>query len=237
MTIKYEEVLPKNKFAMMDFYNFYNGLYTKNFIENERESFTNFINYLNKSQNEIEWNYHIILAKNAHDIIIGGIIFNYFTKTNSIVIEFIVVENEYRCKHVATRLFNQSLKIGNIDARLNKKKHLDYVFCEVESTELSNNSMNHLYFWNARLMKRIMFEYIQPPLSKNLNAVYGLWFICRSMKNTNNDTLPTSLLISIIYDYMKYSMGIDDPTHNSEYISMNFQLSSVNEVELISVLK
>ena len=234
--ITYEDVTPEDRVAMADFSVFYAGMYTKAFPDdNERESLVNFIAYLKRSVTTPDWTYHILLAKDDQGVVIGGAIFNYFAKSNAVVVEFIVVDEQQRSKHLGSRLFDQILEVGDKDARAHGKKGLEYAFCEVESPEAAKNGVGHLHFWDTNWMKRLNFEYVQPALSSDQEPVTGLWFVCRSRTKKDIVSLPSSLVKSVVYDYVNYSMSVEDPMKNKDYAAMDAQLSAVKDVALLPI--
>jgi hypothetical protein len=236
-TLSYVEVSLKDKKSVSDLGRFYTDIYMENFPNpDERESLNNLLYYLKKAETTDKYKYHITLAKDNNGNVVGGAIFNYFYKSNSAVIEFIVVKTDMQSSGIGTQIYEHILKTMEYDARKANKKKLDYIFCEIDSPEngkLSNDK--YLYFWNKYKYRHINFSYIQPSLSPSQAPVSGLWFIVSSQSATDLSKVTGELIISVIHDYMKYAMQIDNPNKNSSFIKMKGELLSkpVNVIRII----
>lgn len=116
---------------------FYCVLYSKEFPdENERESLDNILFQAKRMKDLDKCNYYCILALMGRKIV-GGLIGDYFAKSNSGVIEFIVVSRDVRRQNIGTSLINNFIDFCNKDARRPKKSinGIDYCFFEVENPE------------------------------------------------------------------------------------------------------
>ena len=232
----FEEVTLKNKETVSEFAIFYTGVYMENFPDpNERETFDNFLAYLKNAQTADKYRYHIILAKDINNNIIGGGIFDYFEKPNAGVIEFIAVKNNSQSGGIGTLIYNKILEIMSADAHETRKKRLEYVFCEIDSPDYSKAEIKkYLYFWNKCNFWRLNFSYVQPPLSQNQSPVTGLWFTV-SPQIGNCSEIKGELVINVLSDYMKYAMQIDNPEENQCFQKMRDEILS-KEIRLLSIL-
>ena len=115
-------------------------------------------------------------------------------------------------------------------------KPLDYICCEIDSPEYSKAEIKkYLYFWNKNNFRHIDFEYIQPALSADQKSVSVLWFTISSQKAAC-PTVPSRLIIDVLYDYIKYAMCIDDPDQCPEFIRMTEKLLSDESVTLTPII-
>src|SRR5688572_18112479 len=86
---------------------FYGSIYVQEFPDaDERESLGNMENYLGLK--EAGWyrtnNYHILLIKDDDDRIAGGVVADYFERSNIGIIEFMVVDPALRGHGLGKRL-------------------------------------------------------------------------------------------------------------------------------------
>jgi hypothetical protein len=235
-TLSYVEVSLKEKETVSEFGRFYTDIYMENFPDtDERESFDNMLLYLKNAETAQQYRYHIILAKDDNDNVVGGGIFDYFLGTNSGIIEFIAIKSDLQSSGVGTLIYKHILNVMEFDAYKAHKKKLDYVFCEIDApgyNKLNNNK--YLYFWNKQKYRRLDFSYVQPSLSPLQSAVHGLWFIV-APQTSDLPEVQGELVARVIYDYMKFAMQIDDPETHPDYIKMKNELVS-KPVKTISII-
>lgn len=222
--LNFKEIDIKNKNAVSALGQFYTEVYMDCFPNvNERETFDNFLLYLNKAQNAKDYNYHILLAVDENDNVVGGGVFDYFKSTNAGVIEFLAVKSDMQTSGIGTQLYKKIYSKLVADAYENGKQKLENIFCEIDSPEYSQASIKkYLYFWNKHGFKHLDFAYTQPSLSPAQESVDGLWF---TVAKFSNETLSGNYVLQVIYDYMKYAMQIDNPYDNQEYKKMHKELS------------
>jgi len=235
--LSYTEVTLKNKDTISDLGRFYTDMYMENFPDDdERETFNNLLLYLKNAETADKYRYHIILAKDNNGNVAGGAIFNYFIESNSGVIEFIVVKTGSQSSGIGTLIYKQILNVLQCDAQKINKKKLGYVFCEIDSPDYAKSSnKKYLHFWNKHNYRHLDFTYIQPSLSPSQAPVTGLWFIVSSQQATDLSEVQGKLVISVIRDYMKYAMQIDNPEENPYFKKMKDELLSkpVNVLRII----
>ena len=227
--LRFLEVDIKNKESISALGNFYTGVYMDCFPnEDERETFDNLLWYLRQAANTNEYNYHIVLAIDENDDVIGGGIFDYFKDTNAGVIEFLAVKSDMQTSGIGTQIYKKVYSTLVADAYKNEKQKLASIFCEIDSPEYSRASIKkYLYFWNKQGYKHLDFSYIQPSLSSAQEAVDGLWF---TVANVNGESITGDYVLQVIFDYMKYAMQIDVPKQNTEYKKMEQELHNVDRV-------
>ena len=235
--LNYVEVSYQNPKTITDFGQFYTDVYMEAFPDDdEREGFDNFLKYLKRANESKEYRYHIVLAKDEMDRVIGGCIFNYYKKSNTGVIEFLAVKSDLQSSGIGTMIYKHVSSILSDDAHQMSGKPLDYVCCEIDSPEHSKAEIKkYLYFWNKNNFWHLDFDYVQPALSANQQPVTGLWLTISSQRTACKD-VPNKLVMDILYDYMKYAMCIDDPLQCSEYIKMETQLMENDTVRLKKII-
>lgn len=232
---EFVEVSLNNKSSISDLGNFYTNVFIDCFPNaDERETFDNFLKYLQLAKENKEYEYHILLMED-NDKVVGGAVFDYFKRTNSAVIEFLAIKSELQSSGLGTELLKRVQLILSRDANKQKKLDVDNIFCEIDSPEYSTaNIKKYLYFWNKNNFKHIDFNYVQPALSVGQNHVEGLWFAVLSKKG--DKAISVELLKNVLYDYMKYCMQIDNPETNDEYVSMCSNLADKQYVSFSKII-
>ncbi len=235
--VTFEEVKLERRDSVSDLALFYTEIYMESFPdENERETFDSLLGYLKKSETADAYRYHIILAKDGQGRTVGGCIFNYFKKSNSAVIEFLAVKSDLQSGGIGTAIYKHALSVLASDAYRMCRRPLDCVCCEIDSPEYSRAEIKkYLYFWDKNKYWHLKFNYVQPALSQNQEPVTGLWFTVSPQRASIKD-ISGSLVTDIVYDYIKYAMGISDPEKCKEFVNMKNELLAMGEVPLEKII-
>lgn len=214
--LTFKEVDVRNKEDVSLLGNFYTEVYMDCFPNaDERETFDNLLLYLKQVEKAKEYNYHILLAIDENDDVIGGGIFDYFKSSNAGVIEFLAVKSDMQTSGIGTQIYKKVYSILASDAYSNGKQRLANIFCEIDSPEYSKASIKkYLHFWNKHGYRHLDFSYIQPSLSSSQEAVEGLWL---TVASSSDENISGEYVLRVVHDYMKYAMQIDVPEENSEY--------------------
>lgn len=233
---KFIEVSLADPSSISDFGQFYTDIYMEAFPDqNERESFDNFLQYLNRSANA--YRYHIILAKDKVGKVIGGCVFDYYKNSNTGIIEFLAVRSDLQSSGIGSMIYTHVVSMLSEDAFKMSGQPLDYICCEIDSPEYSRAEIKkYLYFWDKNNYWHLDFNYIQPALSHGQKPVAGLWFTI-SPQRALNKSVSSELVLSVIKDYIKYAMGIDEPETCIEYISMKKELLAKKTIGLERIIK
>lgn len=235
--IEFYEINKDSKESIIDLINFYTKIYLVNFPDdNERESLENLLIYLRNNKNEDIYKYHIVIEKYRNKII-GGAIFDYYIKNNYGIIEYITIDKQYQSQGYGELLYNYICNILNKDSNKYNKKMYDYIFGEIKT--IDNNYIitdkKYIHFWNKYNFKRINIHYIQPPLSRNKESVNNLCLIVVS-PNIDIKNISVKLLKNVIYEYFKYSIGIEDPKETKEYKFIEKELSNNDRIEVNKII-
>ena len=148
------------------FYDFYKNY----FPPEERDTLTNMKKLAKKSLKVPEWEYTIIEVIDKEEKV-GGIIYDWFSDINVLIIEFVFIAEAYRHHKIAKRLIDRlKHKIPNIT-----------ILIEVEKDGLAKP------FWEKINFSVISENYIQPPISKEQKSVGGLVLMSnKPIKNLKN---------------------------------------------------
>ena len=235
--MEYVEVTAADPNSISDFGQFYTDIYMAAFPDdNEREGFDHFLKYLKNAVDATEYRYHIILAKDESGHVVGGCVFNYFKKSNAGVIEFLAVRRDLQSGGIGSMIYKHIASILSEDAYHVSGKPLDYICCEIDSPEYSRAEIKkYLYFWDKNHFLHLNFSYVQPALSGDQEPVNGLWFTI-SPQHASRSDIPSRLVADILYDYVRYAMGIADPDQNPEYRKMKEELLASDRVEVSRII-
>ena len=132
----------------------------------------------------------------------GGIIFDYLSKINVGLIEYIAVSKEYRKKGIATKILNYMVYILNKESKKKNIKRIEFICGEVE--KILKDKQDKHYFWDKYGFKKLDFKYIQPALDENKKDVEIMTFgIMTKIPGVEFDkkTINSSLLKEILYEY------------------------------------
>lgn len=224
--VSFQEIDATKKDDLQALAMYYAGTYLECFPDaDERESLDNLLFYLNQKKDIARSgnNYHIILAKNAHDNILGGIIFDYFAQSNSGFIEYVAVSPDYQSNGLGSALVREATKYIASDAAKQNKKP-DYIFCEVDisGSRMDRETRKRLNFWAKQDFLRLEFSYLQPALAPDKSEVNNLWLIAKRLSEKQTPNTETTL--TLVADLMKYAMQIDEPEKNAQYKKMKAEL-------------
>ena len=228
--VTFQEIDKNDKESLCDLFEFYTKIYEESFPKDERESFENILYYLKKNTPQDKYRYHITIARNSDNEIIGGAIYDYFSSINSGAIEFIVVTKDNQSAGIGTKIYNHIVKVLSIDSHEFGYNSLNRIYCEIDSpSAASNKEKKYLYFWNKNNYKRLDFNYIQPSLSSDKNSVYGLWLVTSNI-SAKEDEVKKEELIEFLRCYLRYCMQIDNPDENKIFIKMKKDIESRDKV-------
>ena len=228
--VTFQEIDKNDKESLCDLFEFYTKIYEESFPKDERESFENILYYLKKNTPQDKYRYHITIARNGDNKIIGGAIYDYFSSINSGAIEFIVVTKDNQSAGIGTRIYNHIVKVLSIDSHEFGYNSLNRIYCEIDSpSATSNKEKKYLYFWNKNNYKRLDFNYIQPSLSNDKNSVDGLWLVTSNISAKEYEVKKEEL-IEFLRCYLAYCMQIDNPDENEIFIKMKKDIESRDKV-------
>ena len=231
---RYTEVDLKKSASVDALGQFYTRVYMPNFPNtNERESFDHLLYYLEQAQSATDYCYHIILLHNQDGDVEGGVIFDYFKPSDAGVIEFIAVRDTMQSRGIGTQLYNKALSVLRNDA-YRFGGALSHVFCEIDKPNGSSDSdRKYLHFWDKHRFKRLDFDYLQPALSADQHAIDNLWLVVYCAANESEIAAEDTM--NFVRDYMRYSMNIDRPQENEEYLAMRRSIKS-DKIALHNIL-
>jgi len=148
------------------FYSFYK----KYFPPQERDTLHNMKALAQKSVSIPGWTY-VIQEVMDKDEPVGGLIYDWFSDINVLIIEFVFIAKAYRHHRIAQRLIERLIhKIPDIT-----------ILIEVEKESPAKE------FWRKIGFSALRTPYIQPPISKDQKAFDGLMLMSnKPVKNLKN---------------------------------------------------
>lgn len=232
MDLQYIEVDFDNKASLSLFRDFYYSILEPSFDKEQLETYEQLLETLSKKKTNFfgKNSYHILIFFNKDNIILGGIIYDYFINSNTGLIEYIVTSKSAKKQGIASHAFLQACKNLNVEAHQNGFNNINFICCEVEKV-LSTKQSNH-YFWDKFGFKRLDFDYIQPPLEEGKNMVRDMNFgIITNAENAqfSQKSISREVLTSILHDYAYYTMRIETPENEPFFIEMIEQLNQNTE--------
>lgn len=233
--VSYREISPTSRQDLADLSVFYAGVYTDAFpVEGEREELSNIVRYMKKSKTTQRWKFHVLMAMNGREIV-GGIIFDYFARTNSVMVEFVVVDHGFRANGLGRGLVKEAIRLADIDSRRAGFHGVARIFCEVESPETCrDSSCGHLKFWRSLWMRRLEFDYVQPSLAKGKLPVRGLWLLSAT-RGRSDSSVPATVVKDVVRDYAEFSMDIGHSDEDVTVVEMLDSLSGREAVKLLNI--
>jgi GNAT superfamily N-acetyltransferase len=220
---------------------FYRRSYVREFPDaDERESLANMKRYLRlKAQS---WygrnNYHIVLAELGGEPI-GGSVFDYLAAPNAGIIEFLFIGAAHRLKGLGRSLLDETARILERDAREAAAQPLAAIVAEMNDPFRPGTTPDNLdpfercAIWGKWGFCKMQFPYVQPALSRRQQPVDGLALIAKLADGLAPDAVGASWILSVVAEYMRWAMRIDEPARNPQYQEMERFLGSGARIPLI----
>jgi GNAT superfamily N-acetyltransferase len=203
---------------------FYEGVYVSQFpVVDERESLKNMAEYLRLKAGG--WygrnNYHVLLGFEG-DHPQAGSITDYLAAANAGVIEFLTVADGLRRNGLGRRLLDATEQLLADDAAKNGRA-LDCIVAEMEdpfrqtAAEDSLDPFVRAAVWDRFGYRKLDFPYIQPALSDEQSAVTNLLLLVKARRPEYQRGIPSTVMKSILAEYMRWAMRIGDPERVESY--------------------
>lgn len=220
---------------------FYDDCFVPEFPNrNERESFENITEYLRRK--EAGWfeknNYHVVVVLDG-DVPIGGSVSDYLVEPNAGVIEYLVVQPQYRGCGLGSRLLEHTERLLHQDADYSRGRPLDWVVGELDDPYLTPGPSNRFDpFTRARIWhnwgyRMLDFPYLQPPLSRDKSAVHTLVLMAKTCSSRFSDAVPSSDVRTFVREYLRWAMRVDVADDNEEFTQMSEFLQLRPSVRLV----
>ena len=212
-----DEEFPLNNFEFRrvdnesDIANFYANIYIKNFAPDERDSLDDLIHrtlYLKSN------NHHDMIFAYQNGQIVGGIVFDWFASCNCGLIEYLVVDNQFRGMRIAQRL------VAKATAQMSHyagKKPLNAIFIEIEDPEkltgltaqAAFDNYRRLKLWSNNRFEKVDINYIQPALDEGLNKLDNLMLAVNTLKS-DSEYIDAEILKNFLIDFNRICNRIED---------------------------
>ena len=223
---------------------FYHGVYVEEFPDpDERESLENMTEYLRLK--EQGWyganNYHILVISADDGQIAGGVIADYFDRSNAGVIEFMVVGPSFRGQGLGKRLLEEISGKFLEDCRKAGHSELTGICGEVNDPYRRCDVSEHLdgfarmRMWDHFGFQLLDFPYVQPPLSNDQEAVVGLGLMFRPGAEHSFDRVASLFVERFVEDYQIWAMRIPEPEKEPDFQRMRQWLRQRDEVALLDM--
>jgi ribosomal protein S18 acetylase RimI-like enzyme len=220
-----------SKEGIIDLCNMYGQIFLQAFPNNdERESLENLIRFLQSSKDGEDR--HIIYMKNKTSII-GAMIFSYFHKANAGYIPYIVIDQSYRQKGYARKLFERAMQLLEQDAKKIKKRMVNYIYLEID--KFGEKIPPSARLWHSLGFKFINFSYIQPPLNKEKNHSDDLILTVLPIKS-DSSFIPSEDVKVFLKEFFTRSFDIPMNLIDNYIKEMNNKLDKRETCQLLSII-
>jgi hypothetical protein len=219
---------------------FYHETYVSQFpIVDERESLENMTEYLRRKAGG--WygrnNYHILLGIHGGRPQAGSIT-DYLAEPNAGVIEFLAIANSLRQHGLGRRLLDTTERVLAGDATANGRA-LDCIVAEMNdpfspgALEDGLDPFVRAMIWDKWGYRRLDFPYVQPALSGEQAPVHGLLLLAKTYRPDYASGIPAATMTSILREYMRWAMRIDEPEHLEAYQRMRGAIDRSSVVPMV----
>jgi GNAT superfamily N-acetyltransferase len=205
----------------------------------ERESLENIIEALRlKAEGWYgENSYHVLVAEQDGHVT-GAVIADYLAVPNAGVVEFLVVDPNWRCGGVGGRLL-AAAEDAMAAAAAVRGRALDLVVAEIDDPAMvgpdqstAMDPVERCLVWDHWGYRRLTFRYIQPALSPGGQPVTCLLLMAKAISSRFDDQLPADYVITLVGEYLRWAMRIRDPASHDVFRAMAAELSRASDVKL-----
>ena len=190
---------------------FYASIYVNNFAPDERDSIDDLIERTINLKSE---NHHDIVLAYQNGELAGGVVFDWFKKSNCGMIEYIVVDSKYRGMRIAKRLVSVATAYMTHYAG---NKRLNGIFIEIEDPEkfeqldaqAALDNYRRLQLWSRSKYNRVDINYIQPALGEGLSKLDNLMLAVNTL-NSDANYIDAEVLIQFLIDFNTICNRIED---------------------------
>ncbi len=222
---------------------FYQEFYMLEFPDpNERESLENMEKYLNLKDRG--WygrnNYHIVIAT-QDDRYVGGVVADFLAEANTGVIEFIFVLPQFRQQGIGKTLLTDIENRLVADAKNFLEIDLDSIVAEMNDpfqiSEVEDNldPIRRSRLWDKWGYGVLDFPYIQPALSEEQEPVFNLLLLAKIFNQNWQQTVPSHRVKTIVKEYLRWAMRIDNPEDCAEYNFTSDFLDKHSEIKVLNL--
>jgi GNAT superfamily N-acetyltransferase len=158
-----------------------------------------------------ENNYHVIVVLDG-DKPIGGAISDYLFEPNAGVIEYLIIQPDYRGMGLATQVLEHSERLLHQDADSSRGRPLDWIVGEMDDPYATLEPTDRFDpFIRARLWhnwgyRMLDFPYVQPALSSDKSAVHTLLLMAKTCSPRFTDSVPSADVRSFLCEYLGWAM-------------------------------
>lgn len=232
--LKLVNVRVDNQDSIKKLEEFYYGIYRETFRNSdEAETLDGFMMYLSRAQIAVAYTYRIVLLldEESNDII-GGAVFNYYYKTDSAVIEYIVIDKRYRGQGFGSNLYNVAISLMQKDAEKSGSGTLKYVFYELSkvSNLETSGDLGEAEFFNSLGFRKVGINYTQPSLLDGQKPSKQLDLVLKKYISKETVGAPKEVILDTMRLYFKYAFLINKPSKNNQYASIKIQMLQLKKV-------
>lgn len=200
--------------------------------------------------------FFVILAIRGTKIV-GGVIAEYFSKSNCGMIDYIVVSKDERGKKLGTRIIDYVIDVMSKSAKSYKEFNsgIDYCFFEVEDPdkvkqkmESSSDEMNlvrveeaydRINFWSHMAAEAITVDYYHPAIGNDQSVVDYLSLCVLECANGKRwswkEKIAKKTLIDFVNEYFWSAYNIQNVKDDECYKKIACSVQGVEQVVLVPI--
>lgn len=174
---------------------------------NERELFQDIINRVIGNKKPFEPHSIIVIKKNdeKEDEVCGGLIADWYEKSKSIHLTYLIIDNKFRGKGIANTLINDGVNMIKDWIRNYRQIEIRNVFFESNNPELTKNDnfdpYKRLEIFSKLGAKWINIPYIQPALDTAKKDVNNLLLLTFPQFNADKSRIPTPEITDFLTEF------------------------------------
>lgn len=196
---------------------------------NERELFQDIINRVIGNKKPAE-PHSIIVIKNVEgksNEVCGGLIADWYEKSKSIHLTYLIIDNKFRGKGIANILINDGVNMIKDWIKNYRQIEIRNVFFESNNPELTENDnfdpYKRLEIFSKLGAKWINIPYIQPALDPNKEAVNNLLLLTFPQFNADRSKIPASEIAAFLTEFYAGLGGND--------VNLGKMIDSLHQIE------
>lgn len=224
----------KSYLKNIDLVNHFGVIYNNGFPdENEREDFKVIINRVIGLRENIEPN-TIILFCQIESEVAGGIIVDWYSRSKSLHLTYLIISEKYRGKGLAKELINNGVHFIVDHIKRENGIFIRNVFFESNNPKKTKNDNfnpdTRLKIFSNLGAKWIDIPYVQPALNSDSNSVDNLLLLSFPQFNENGNFIHITEVMSFLEDLYN-GLGLVDLSQNLDLQKIKKQLEKSTDLK------
>lgn len=209
--LTFKKLVNTNLFDLSNLRIFYDKVLFPSFdSKGALDTYDSVMNYFLHQRYPDEHEYSVVLAYDD-GVVIGGCIYNYFSKLNTSFVEYLAVDKKYFNNNIGTMLFEYVSKQLETSAINSGYRVVDYIFAEMYEPEKHVDAIANYEYFGAKLgFKKLNANYVKPVINS------GEWCLI-GINNTSNDDFDVNVVYNTLVNVYKCCVDIEVPFESKEF--------------------